>query len=549
MRLDQTKVWLALLAIVAAGLFVRGDNLGLRSFSVDETLQVLAARSLLATGAPTLPSGDLYTRALPVTHAVALAFSWWGESEAAARAPSVVAGTLAIPAAYLLGARLFGPVAGLLAAFLVAFSPDAVAMSRFVRMYAPTQTLVILGAWALACALLPATDPARPQPARRRLFAGAAGLALLLLATRLHMEVSLLAPAIALYLALVALAVTATQGVRAALRTPEACLLGAGALLAVLVVLAAPDVVSGSLRRGLTRLPWFPAEAWDPRFYDRYLADTYGYLWFLAAPATIAALVTRFRAGLFAALLFAVPFACLSVVVPTQSERYLFVFLPFLFVLLAQGGRLAGGLLLERLEARLAAGLPWPAPAQVTALLVFAATLGLVVRASPWFASAQANRLKPAGSFAGAAYHHWREVGEFVRARGGGQAAVIAGADQPALYYIGRLDGRLLYTNQGPHPGDRDVERTPGGWRFRSYTTGVAAFTDVEDLAAAIARHPRGFVIVERSRFVAYPEVLAPGVTSFLARKLTRETTPADETLVVFGWDEGRHADAAGRAR
>lgn len=59
----------------------------------------------------------------------------FGETEPLVRLFSVVPGVLMIPATYLLGTRLFGRYVGLLAAFLVAASPQLIFYSREARMY------------------------------------------------------------------------------------------------------------------------------------------------------------------------------------------------------------------------------------------------------------------------------------------------------------------------------------------------------------------------------------------------------------------------------
>lgn len=532
-RIRSAAVVLALLAITSAGAFFRADDLGQRSFSVDEVLHVFAARSLLAGGVPALPSGERYERALPVTWAVAAAFTWLGESEAAARLPLVVAGILAIPAIYALGTALFGRAAGFLAAFLLAASPDAVAMSRFVRMYAPAQLLVILAAWAIWRGL---DDGPRRGVACAWLALGAG---LLAGTAYLHPEAYAFGLPLGLYVVVVAAAKAAAGGWRTALRWPAACALVAGAAVAAVVLAAAPDLAVRPLRAGLTRLPWFPAEAWDPKFYHWYLGTTYGCLWFLAPAATLALLLSAPRPGLYTALLFWVPFVAVSALVPTQSARYVFLFLPFVFLLVAEAGHQAGRLLWARLVARLGVVLPWPRLVLPVAAVAFAGTLALVVRSSPWLAAAQSNRLKPAGEFAGAAYEQWREAAAFVRASDAAGGVVVANSDHLALYYFGRIDGRLLYTYQQPHPGDRDAERTPGGWRFVSYRSGAPSFTGVEDLAAFVDRHPRGWLLLERRRLAAYPSPFAPGIRAFVAGRLEEQTTPADASLVVFSWDHG----------
>ncbi len=518
--------------LILAGLFFRADNLGARSFSVDEVLHVLAARSLDATGEPTLPGGERYERAFPVTWAVAAAFDRFGESEAAARLPIVLVGVLAIPALYLLGASVFGRTAGLVAAGLLAASPDAVAMSRFVRMYAPAQLLVILAALAVWRGLEAA--------AAWRAWAWlASGAGLLAGAASLHPEALAFLPPLALYVVAVAAVKGARGGVGAALRWPGAAVLGAGAAVAAVVLVAAPDLALRPLRVALTRLPWFPGESWDPKFYHWYLGATYSYLWFLMPAATMAALLSTPRAAWYAALLFWMPFLAISAVVPTQSPRYVFLLLPFFFLLTAEAGRMAGRLVWDRLVLRLREILPHPRLVVPVAAAVFVATLAVVVRGSPWLAAAQSNRLKATGEFAGASYEQWREVAAFVRASSAPDAAIVANADHLARYYLGRIDGRLLYTYQAPHANDRDVERTPAGWRFVSYRSGAPSFSGVRDLAAFVERHPRGWLVLERRRLGGRPSLFAPGVEAFVLARLEARATPADESLAVFFWDHG----------
>jgi 4-amino-4-deoxy-L-arabinose transferase-like glycosyltransferase len=538
---SRLQVACALLAITLAGAFVRADNLGLRSFSADEVLHVFAARALLRGEEPQLPSGLPYRRALPVTRAVAAAFAAWGESEAAARVPSVVAGVAAIPAIYLVGSSMFGPATGLLAAFLLAFSPDAVSMSRFVRMYAPLQGLLLLGAWAIYLGLAGAGRRGALGPGRRAV-ASAAGAALLFAAASLHPEAFLLAAAIGAYLVAASAGTALTAGWRAVARTAHGAAAGAALGCGVLVALVAPEALASLWERGTTRLPWFPAEARDARFYHYYLATTYGYLWFFAPAASIAVLLTAFRPGLYVALLFWVSFVALSALVETQSARYVFVILPFLFLLLAEAGRLAGALLWERLLGRLREVLPWPRLARPVAALLFVGALALGVRGSPWFAAAQSDRLKPVGEFAGVLYEQWREAAAYVGSSGVSDAPIVANSDHLAVYYFGRIDGRLLYTYQTPHAGDRDPERTAGGWRFVSYRSGAPSFSDLADLEAFVARHPRGWLILERRWLQAHPDRLAPGVRTFITRHLEEKKTPADASLAVFAWDGSRQA-------
>lgn len=68
----------------------------------------------------------------------------WGRSEVALRLLPALFGTLAVPALYRLGARIFAPSAGLLAAFLLAINPCAIHYSQDARPYSLFLLLVVL---------------------------------------------------------------------------------------------------------------------------------------------------------------------------------------------------------------------------------------------------------------------------------------------------------------------------------------------------------------------------------------------------------------------
>ena len=110
-----------------------------------------------------------------------------GTSETALRLPSVVAAALAAAAAVVLGRRLLGPGAGLLAGFLVGASPFVVIWSQQARSYALALLAVTASGLALAAAL------ERPGRARWAVYAVVAAVSLLV-----HPFAALVLPAHAL---------------------------------------------------------------------------------------------------------------------------------------------------------------------------------------------------------------------------------------------------------------------------------------------------------------------------------------------------------------
>lgn len=65
------------------------------------------------------------------------------------RAMSLISGTVAIALIYLLGAQLFGRIAGLAAAFLVALSPGLILLSRVCRNYGPGMAFLLASLYFL----------------------------------------------------------------------------------------------------------------------------------------------------------------------------------------------------------------------------------------------------------------------------------------------------------------------------------------------------------------------------------------------------------------
>ena len=146
-----------LIALTLLGLLLRRYRLGAYGLWFDEADLVARAHEplagLLAAFVRPGENGPLFT---------VLVAAWLrlaGDAELTVRLPSVLAGTLAIPALALLGRALGGWRVGLLAAGLLAVSPYAVWYSQDAKMYALLTLLVPVTWWLLLRAL------GRPRPA------------------------------------------------------------------------------------------------------------------------------------------------------------------------------------------------------------------------------------------------------------------------------------------------------------------------------------------------------------------------------------------------
>src|SRR2546426_7811569 len=131
----RREVWV-LAGITALAAILRFSTLSVQSYWHDEA--VTAAR-ILHPGLGAMLHAVARSESAPPLYYV-LAWVWskhFGTGEAGLRSLSAVFGTLTVPVAYALGARLASKRVGLIAAALVAVSPWMVWESPEARAYAP----------------------------------------------------------------------------------------------------------------------------------------------------------------------------------------------------------------------------------------------------------------------------------------------------------------------------------------------------------------------------------------------------------------------------
>ncbi|TEU14591.1 MAG: hypothetical protein E3J21_15400 [Anaerolineales bacterium] len=133
-----------IVVLMGVGAYFRLTYLTTVSPHVDEYLTVWAAQKIMEHGYPLLPSGFIYLPGVLFSYLDALFIYLFGSSEGVARLPSLLIGLFSVPLIYLLGKRMFSRGVGLLAAALLAFSPEAIVWSGRARMYALQQLAVIL---------------------------------------------------------------------------------------------------------------------------------------------------------------------------------------------------------------------------------------------------------------------------------------------------------------------------------------------------------------------------------------------------------------------
>ena len=145
---------LGMAALLLLALWLRWQYVTAISLYVDEFTTLWAAKRVLASGVPVMPSGVLYTRGLLATYVTA--FAGWlagGLTYTVGRLPSVLFGLGAIVAVFGLGRREWNSRVGWLAALGLALLPEAVVWSGRARFYAQLQFFTVLTLWAAYAAV------------------------------------------------------------------------------------------------------------------------------------------------------------------------------------------------------------------------------------------------------------------------------------------------------------------------------------------------------------------------------------------------------------
>jgi hypothetical protein len=140
-------LWFILPVAVLAGIYGRFKGLGTWPLGVDEFYISRSIDHILARGIPVFPCGGYYTRGLMFQYLVAAVRRTGGSPEFAGRFIAAMSSLAVLPAAYLLGKRVQGSLAGWLVVIILLVSIWEIETARFGRMYAPFQAIFVWYAW------------------------------------------------------------------------------------------------------------------------------------------------------------------------------------------------------------------------------------------------------------------------------------------------------------------------------------------------------------------------------------------------------------------
>jgi mannosyltransferase len=155
------------LVIFVAALGMRLIGLGSRPFWLDEVFTLQRVR--LAPGA--LVHDSLIAHHMPTYFLLLSVLAPLDNPQFWLRMPSAILGALAVMLVYLIGQRIAGRTAGLVAALVLGLSPAALAYSQEARSYSLVMSLILLallGLTQLAMDIPAASVPLRDRTAARR---------------------------------------------------------------------------------------------------------------------------------------------------------------------------------------------------------------------------------------------------------------------------------------------------------------------------------------------------------------------------------------------
>ncbi|MBN1218733.1 MAG: glycosyltransferase family 39 protein [Anaerolineae bacterium] len=139
-------IYLALLGVLAVGLWLRLRFIHTVRLYPDEFVTLLAVEMIGQKGLPLLPSGLFYEHGLLFSYLGSLA-AWLGPARVLLRYVSLVCGMLTLALTFYVGRRWFSPAVALIATTGLVVAPTAIQWSGRARMYALLQLLALLTLW------------------------------------------------------------------------------------------------------------------------------------------------------------------------------------------------------------------------------------------------------------------------------------------------------------------------------------------------------------------------------------------------------------------
>ena len=500
-RLTPKSTLFIIFALTAIGFYLRFNNLADRSFWFDEAVTSYAAIGLLEHGAPILPSGIEYTRALLNSYLIALSFNIFGVSEFSARIVSVIFGTLTIPLVYLLGKEL-GKRTGIIATFLITISVFEIAVAQEARMYAQFQFFYLLTAYLFYISL-------KKNNSKLLLLSGIS----FILAWYSHVLSLLFIPVAVTYIALC---------------KRKEFLKNKYFIYATLGVLGLAFVYL--IVTGKTPLDYLPSNVptWAQHTVLHYVfADVLSTLFILVLiSSTISLLlwkleILEIKDQLYFMMNFFIPFVILCIY-PWKYFKYAIFIFPFLVILASNAidiyviqnridnvvcTRISNVFKLKNVLVR-----------NMKIVIIFILiTLLLIQISSDLYGISQDTFQLSEGN--------WKKGGEFVKEHLGTEDKIATTISLTTLYYVGQVD-YLVWQHEF-------INYTNSAGESVDLYSGIVIL-DNYDLFVQKVNTGKGWLIVDQFRLDAY--WIDPKVRDYIRNNMTYYPEGSDETIEVYSW-------------
>ena len=495
----------------------------------DELYHILAARGLLATGAPRIAEG-VYERGYLYTWLVAQSFRLFGDGLFAARLPAVVPMALLVAALFCWLRATAGNLAAWLGAVLFLLSPLAVGIAQFARFYGLQSLGFFIGAAALPRIV------AGPGGWRDRTLLAALALAALLLAVDLQ-DTTLLGIAGLVVWAVLAFGLwwLSDPPVLWGRQRLLALALALAALLAVLVFLAAwHSGLLAQLWHDYRSTPLFNEASTDQFWYYHFWLDLfYPSLWPATGLLALLALVAAPRPAGLALVVFATAFLLNSFAGP-KNLRYLAYAYPFLFALWGIG--LAA--LWPRLRRLLdelwrsvgpALGIEGPWGRHVGLALTGSAAVFLVLANSAWLRTATllADIAVPPEE----PYVHWSEAAGTLMPWIRRAAVVVTTSELETLYHLGRYDLLLSRSRLGELPPGQQHDFG------RDWRTGRPVIAEANSLALVMDCKASGLLLTTAYQWSQTYHADA-GTKELVEKRAQPLPLPPHSQVLAWTWEQ-----------
>ncbi|MFA5054968.1 MAG: glycosyltransferase family 39 protein [Dehalococcoidia bacterium] len=495
---------LVLIFLTVFGFALRMYDLGSQSLWYDEGYSIQAALAMLDKGAPVLPSGWFYTHGLLNTSFIAASMGMFGETELAARLPSVIFGTLTIPLVFFFARRIGGTRTALIAAFIVTFLALEIAWSRQARMYQQLQFFYILSLYLFYLYTQKRSNK-------------------LLILTVVSTICAVLSHTSGASVVLVFLAWLLLANIRNIRRYANREFLKSKQTIAFILFAAITLIVAQAVFHVFSGAWGFKMNYFTE--YTNYLAEFLPVILYMGAAGIIVMFKREWKTSLLLLLALAVPFYFFCFQVKLLSMRYLYLFMPVLIIYFAYTVTYVGNILARALKKRLkgSGGAEqlnrWLGPALCVVIIGLSlpgAGFNFLPQSEHWL-----DMTAPQPDFK-LAYN-------FVNDNAREGDVIIDTWPSVGLFYLEREPDYWL---------DFDIAGTHGKYCIdgRDRYANISCIQDVIELEAVINASPSGWLVMDKLAAYRLPQETVRYIEQNLAYYEEGSRAMAAGTVLVYGW-------------